>query len=153
MRELGLRWPAALPGLKVGDDVETRIKAGPGIAGQVRLGAALWDQLVIGAAFSAMTLRDEAGYTIPETWDELLELTQLIADDGDPAAANPLERSGNRIAAVVAYFGDLATTMRELRDLRPREVDVLKRVTRDAPVVSLEAGGGSGKVIEGLAGG
>ena len=28
---------------------------------------------------------DEAGYTIPETWDELLALTQQIADDGDPA--------------------------------------------------------------------
>lgn len=28
----------------------------------------------------------------------------LMADDGDPAAANPLERSGNRVAAVVAYF-------------------------------------------------
>lgn len=27
-----------------------------------------------------------------------------MADDGDPAAANPLERSGNRIRAVVAYF-------------------------------------------------
>ncbi len=28
----------------------------------------------------------------------------LMADDGDPAAANPLERSGNRVKAVVAYF-------------------------------------------------
>ncbi|MFQ5434966.1 MAG: ABC transporter substrate-binding protein [Anaerolineae bacterium] len=28
---------------------------------------------------------DAAGYEIPETWDELLELTQTIADDGDPA--------------------------------------------------------------------
>ena len=28
----------------------------------------------------------------------------LMADDGDPKAANPLERSGNRVAAVVAYF-------------------------------------------------
>ena len=27
-----------------------------------------------------------------------------MADDGDPAAANPLERSGNRVKAVVAYF-------------------------------------------------
>lgn len=26
---------------------------------------------------------DEAGYTIPQTWDELMELTQTIADDGD----------------------------------------------------------------------
>ncbi len=28
----------------------------------------------------------------------------VMADDGDPAAANPLERSGNRVSAVVAYF-------------------------------------------------
>jgi alpha-glucoside transport system substrate-binding protein len=28
---------------------------------------------------------DAAGYEIPETWDELLALTQLIADDGDTA--------------------------------------------------------------------
>jgi acetyl esterase/lipase len=28
----------------------------------------------------------------------------LMADDGDPVAANPLERYGNRVAAVVAYF-------------------------------------------------
>ncbi len=28
----------------------------------------------------------------------------LMADDGDPAARNPLEQSSNRVAAVVAYF-------------------------------------------------
>lgn len=28
----------------------------------------------------------------------------MMADDGDPAAANPLERAGNRVNAVVAYF-------------------------------------------------
>jgi len=28
----------------------------------------------------------------------------MMADDGNPGAANPLERSGNRVAAVVAYF-------------------------------------------------
>lgn len=28
---------------------------------------------------------DEAGYTIPKTWDELLALTEQIAQDGDPA--------------------------------------------------------------------
>ncbi len=28
---------------------------------------------------------DAAGYEIPETWDELMELTQTIADDGDTA--------------------------------------------------------------------
>jgi len=34
-------------------------------------------------------------------------------------------------AIVVAYFGDLATTMRELRDLAPRHVDLLKQVSHD----------------------
>lgn len=28
---------------------------------------------------------DAAGYEVPTTWDEMMELTQLIADDGDPA--------------------------------------------------------------------
>jgi len=37
----------------------------------------------------------------------------VMADDGNPAAANPLERSGNRVAAVVAYYPpvDLATLL------------------------------------------
>lgn len=37
----------------------------------------------------------------------------MMADDGDAAAANPLERSGNRVAAVVAYFppADMAALM------------------------------------------
>jgi acetyl esterase/lipase len=38
----------------------------------------------------------------------------MMADDGNPAAADPLERSGNRVAAVVAYFPptDLAALLR-----------------------------------------
>ncbi len=28
---------------------------------------------------------DDAGYEVPETWEELMALTQMIADDGDPA--------------------------------------------------------------------
>jgi len=45
----------------------------------------------------------------------------MMADDGDPAAANPLERGGNRIAAVVAYFppADLAA-LAALFQGRPR---------------------------------
>lgn len=37
----------------------------------------------------------------------------VMADDGDPNAANPLERSGNRVAAVVSYFppADMALLM------------------------------------------
>lgn len=42
----------------------------------------------------------------------------MMADDGDPAAENPLERSGNRVRAVVAYFPptDLEVLLRD----RPR---------------------------------
>ncbi|MNB87512.1 Multiple sugar-binding protein precursor [compost metagenome] len=34
---------------------------------------------------------DEAGYTIPQTWDELMALTEQIAKDGDPAWAIGIE--------------------------------------------------------------
>lgn len=34
-------------------------------------------------------------------------------------------------AQIVDYFGGLAETLRELRDLKPTEVDELKRVSRD----------------------
>ncbi|MBP6016889.1 MAG: carbohydrate ABC transporter substrate-binding protein [Candidatus Promineofilum sp.] len=34
---------------------------------------------------------DAAGYTVPQTWDEMLALTQQIADDGDPAWCIGLE--------------------------------------------------------------
>ncbi|MFD1955592.1 ABC transporter substrate-binding protein [Paenibacillus thailandensis] len=34
---------------------------------------------------------EEAGYTIPQTWDELLALTEQIAKDGDPAWAIGIE--------------------------------------------------------------
>ncbi len=36
---------------------------------------------------------DEAGYEVPTTWEELLELTQTIADDGDPAWCIGIESS------------------------------------------------------------
>ena len=43
--------------------------------------------------------------TVNVTGEAALALVAgMMADDGDPAAANSLERSGNRIAAVVAYF-------------------------------------------------
>jgi acetyl esterase/lipase len=37
----------------------------------------------------------------------------VMADDGNPSAADPLERSGNRVAAVVAYYppADMASLM------------------------------------------
>ncbi|MBY0009265.1 ABC transporter substrate-binding protein [Paenibacillus typhae] len=34
---------------------------------------------------------DDAGYTIPQTWDELMALTEQIAKDGDPAWAIGIE--------------------------------------------------------------
>lgn len=34
---------------------------------------------------------EEAGYTIPQTWDEMLALTEQIASDGDPAWAIGIE--------------------------------------------------------------
>ncbi|SEU29580.1 ABC transporter substrate-binding protein [Paenibacillus sp. NFR01] len=34
---------------------------------------------------------DEAGYTVPQTWDELMALTEQIAKDGDPAWAIGIE--------------------------------------------------------------
>ncbi|AIQ49882.1 ABC transporter substrate-binding protein [Paenibacillus sp. FSL R7-0273] len=34
---------------------------------------------------------DDAGYTVPQTWDELLALTEQIAKDGDPAWAIGIE--------------------------------------------------------------
>lgn len=34
---------------------------------------------------------DEAGYTIPQTWDEMMALTEQIAKDGDPAWAIGIE--------------------------------------------------------------
>ena len=42
----------------------------------------------------------------------------MMADDGGPASANPLERSGNRVAAVVAYFPP--TDLVALLEGRPR---------------------------------
>lgn len=42
----------------------------------------------------------------------------VMADDGDPAAENPLERSDNRVAAVVAYFPP--TDLDVLLNGRPR---------------------------------
>ena len=42
---------------------------------------------------------EAAGYEIPTTWDELLALTQLIADDGDtPWCVGIEERHSHRLA-------------------------------------------------------
>lgn len=43
----------------------------------------------------------------------------LMADDGDPASENTLERSSNRVRAVVAYFPP--TDLDALLDARPRQ--------------------------------
>ena len=49
---------------------------------------------------------------------QLALVAGMMADDGDPKAANPLERSGNRVAAVVAYFPP--TDLVALLEGRPR---------------------------------
>jgi len=46
----------------------------------------------------------------------------LMADDGNPAAENPLERSGNRVRAVVAYFPP--TDLDVLLQGRPRQAAI-----------------------------
>lgn len=65
----------------------------------------------------------------------------MMADDGDPAAANPLERSGNRIAAVVAYFPP--TDLAALLQGRPKGGAIAfddKLLPSVSPIHSVDAG-------------
>ena len=74
---------------------------------------------------------DAAGYQIPTTWDELVDLTQTIADDGDPAWCLGIE-SG-------AATGWVATDWMEnimLRTTSPENYD--KWVAGDLPFSSPE---------------
>jgi acetyl esterase/lipase len=79
----------------------------------------------------------------------------MMADDGDPAAENPLERSGNRVAAVVAYFPptDLEVLLRD----RPRggaidfDASLLPQISpihfvdaRDPPALIISGGADKG---------
>lgn len=64
----------------------------------------------------------------------------MMADDGDPAAANPLERLGARVAAVVAYFPptDLAILLRGLPKAGPIAFDD-KLMASVSPIHSVDA--------------
>ena len=63
-----------------------------------------------------------------------------MADDGDPAAPNPLERYGNRVAAVVAYFPptDLATLLQGRPKAGPIDFDD-KLIASVSPILSVDA--------------
>src|SRR3569623_841615 len=64
----------------------------------------------------------------------------MMVDDGNPAAANPLERSGNRIAAVVAYFPP--TDLAALLQGRPKVVAIIiddKLFASVSPILSVDA--------------
>ncbi len=65
----------------------------------------------------------------------------MMADDGHPAAANPLERSGNRVAAVVAYFppADMASLMQGRTKVGPIDFDD-RLIPSVSPILSVDAG-------------
>ena len=74
---------------------------------------------------------DAAGYEVPETWDEMLALTQQIADDGDPAWCIGIE-SG-------AATGWVATDWMENIMLRTTSLENYdKWVTGELPFASPE---------------
>jgi acetyl esterase/lipase len=64
----------------------------------------------------------------------------MMADDGNPAAANPLERWGNRVAAVVAYFPP--TNLAALLQGRPKAGAIDfddKLLPTVSPILSVDA--------------
>ena len=70
---------------------------------------------------------DEAGYEVPTTWEELLALTQQIADDGDPAWCIGIE-SGAATGWVATDWIEnimLRTTSLELRQMGGRRTALL----------------------------
>jgi len=64
----------------------------------------------------------------------------MMADDGNAGAANPLERSGNRVAAVVAYFPptDLAALLQGRPKAGPIDFDD-KLLPAVSPLFSVDA--------------
>jgi len=81
-----------------------------------------------------------------------------MADDGDPAAANPLERSSNRVKAVVAYFPptDLDTLLGERAKQGAIDFDNALRKTispihfvdaKDSPALIISGGADKGVPI------
>lgn len=81
-----------------------------------------------------------------------------MADDGDPSAANPLERSSNRVKAVVAYFPptDLDVLLGDRQKLGAIDFDNALRKTispihfvdaKDAPALIISGGADKGVPI------
>lgn len=64
----------------------------------------------------------------------------LMADDGNPAAVNPLQRSGNRVAAVVAYYppADMAALMQGRAKSGAIDFDD-KLIASVSPILSVDA--------------
>lgn len=64
----------------------------------------------------------------------------VMSDDGNPSAANPLERSGNRVAAVVAYFPptDLVALLKGRPKAGPIDFDD-KLLPSVSPILSVDA--------------
>ena len=84
---------------------------------------------------------DAAGYTVPETWDEMLALTQQIADDGDTAWCIGIE-SG-------AATGWVATDWMENIMLRTTSLENYdKWVTGELPFASPEVTAAAEKMAE-----
>lgn len=61
---------------------------------------------------------DEAGYTVPQTWDEMLALTEQIAKDGDPAWAIGIESGAATGWAATDWIEDIM-----LRTTTPENYD------------------------------
>jgi len=74
---------------------------------------------------------EEAGYEIPETWDELLALTDQIAADGDPAWAIGIESGAATGWAATDWIEDIM-----LRTTSPENYD--KWVSGELPFTSDE---------------
>ncbi|KGE20231.1 ABC transporter substrate-binding protein [Paenibacillus wynnii] len=74
---------------------------------------------------------EEAGYKIPETWDEMLALTEQIAKDGDPAWAIGIESGAATGWAATDWVEDIM-----LRTTTPENYD--KWVKGELPFTSPE---------------
>jgi alpha-glucoside transport system substrate-binding protein len=74
---------------------------------------------------------DEAGYKVPETWDELMALTEQIAKDGDPAWSIGIESGAATGWAATDWVEDIM-----LRTTSPENYD--KWVKGELPFTSPE---------------
>ncbi|MEK3838902.1 ABC transporter substrate-binding protein [Paenibacillus sp. FSL R7-0128] len=74
---------------------------------------------------------DEAGYTVPQTWDEMMALTEQIAKDGDPAWAIGIESGAATGWAATDWVENIM-----LRTTTPENYD--KWVSGELPFTSPE---------------